>query len=97
MGEPETDTLRLDVWLWRARFYKTRSLSSAEIARRGVRITRDEQTRRISKPSISIRADDIVTFGKSVHIRTVKVLALGERRGPASEAAGLYEEIVEES
>jgi len=40
-------------------------------------------------------AGDIVTFGRSVHIRTVRVLALGTRRGPASEAALLYDEIEE--
>ena len=97
MAERDLDVLRLDVWLWRARFYKTRSLSSAEISRRGVRITRTGQTRRTSKPGANIRVGDIVTFGKSVHIRTVEVLGLGERRGPASEAAALYNDIAEEA
>ena len=96
MAEPDQDALRLDVWLWRARFYKTRSLSSAEISRRGVRLTRAGQTRRTSKPGATIRVGDIVTFGKSVHIRTVEVLGLGERRGPASEAAALYSDIAED-
>ncbi len=95
MAEAEDDALRLDVWLWRARFYRTRSLSAAEITKRGVRITRHGQTRRASKPGLTIRVGDIVTFGKSVHIRTVEVLALGTRRGPATEAAELYAEIVE--
>lgn len=94
MAEPDVDVLRLDVWLWRARFYKTRSLSSSEISRRGVRITRAGLTRRTSKPGAGIRVGDVVTFGKSVHIRTVEVLGLGTRRGPASEAAELYSAMI---
>jgi len=97
MADPDEEALRLDVWLWRARFYKTRSLSAAEITKRGVRITRTGQTRRISKPAMTIRVGDVVTFGKSVHIRTVEVLGLGTRRGPAPEAAALYAEIVEDA
>ena len=97
MAEVDGDAVRLDVWLWRARFYKTRSLSSAEISRRGVRITRTGQTRRTSKPGALIRVGDVVTFGKSVHIRTVEVMALGARRGPASEAALLYNEMIEDT
>lgn len=91
------DTLRLDIWLWRARFFRTRSLSSAEVARRGVRITRNGQTRKTIKPGTNIVVGDIVTFGRSVHIRTVEVIDLGTRRGPASEAAMLYREILEDT
>jgi len=93
--DSEEEAARLDVWLWRARFYKTRGLSSAQITKRGVRITRHGHTRKVTKPGTNIMAGDIVTFGRSVHIRTVRVLALGTRRGPASEAALLYDEIEE--
>ena len=89
----EAKAVRLDVWLWRARFFKTRSLSSAQVSKRGVRLTRNQQTRKVTKPGATLMTGDVVTFGRSAHIKTVKVLALGDRRGPASEAALLYEAI----
>lgn len=94
--EEDPNTVRLDVWLWRARFFKTRSLSSAQVSKRGVRVTRNGQTRKVTKPGANLAVGDIVTFGRSVHIRTVKVLDLGTRRGPASEAAMLYETVEED-
>ncbi len=92
-----SDSLRLDVWLWRARFFKTRTLSAALIASRGVRVTRNGLTRKTTKPASTVCVGDIVTFGRSVHIRTVEVMALGTRRGPAPEAEALYREIREEA
>jgi len=89
------ETVRLDVWLWRARFFKTRSLCADHITRRGVRISRNGETRKVKKPGTNIAIGDIVTFGRSVHIRTVSILQLGIRRGPASEAAMLYEDLEE--
>jgi ribosome-associated heat shock protein Hsp15 len=86
----ESPTLRLDVWLWRARFFKTRALSGAYVRKRGVRLTRNGQTRRVNKPGTSICAGDVVTLARGAHIRTVEVLELGARRGPAEEAAALY-------
>lgn len=91
----ETETIRLDVWLWRARFYKTRALSTAQIAKRGARITRNTLTRKTTKPGATLMIGDIVTFGRSVHIRTVEVLGFGQRRGPATEAMKLYNEVKE--
>lgn len=91
------ETVRIDVWLWRARFFKTRSLAAAHITKHGVRITRHRQTRKTQKPSASVMTGDIVTFGRSVHIRILSVEGLGTRRGPASEAALLYNEIEEGS
>lgn len=87
----DTPTLRLDVWLWRARFFKTRSLSAATITKRGVRITRNGQTRRCDKPSATITPGDVLTFSRARNIEVVEVKALGTRRGPASEAETLYE------
>lgn len=94
--EEGADIVRMDVWLWRARFFKTRSLASKHIAARGVRVTRHGQTRKATKPGTNVATGDIVTFGRSVHIRTVEVLHLGTRRGPASEAAMLYREVEKE-
>ena len=94
-GDDAADTVRLDIWLWRARFYKTRSLSSEQIAKRGVRLSRHGQTRKIKKPGTNVMPGDIVTFGRSVHIRSVEIVDIGTRRGPASEAATLYRELEE--
>ncbi|MEO1475926.1 MAG: S4 domain-containing protein [Pseudomonadota bacterium] len=90
MASSDIETLRLDVWLWRARFYKTRALSAEQISKRGVRISRHGAIRRTNKPGTTIAVGDIVTFGKSVHIRSVEVIALGQRRGPPAEAEELY-------
>ncbi|MEL7479943.1 MAG: S4 domain-containing protein [Pseudomonadota bacterium] len=92
----ETGDVRLDVWMWRARFYKTRRLCAETISSKGVRISRSGQVRRVTKPATSVKVGDIVTFGKSMHIRSVEVLAIGLRRGPASEAARLYQDRTEE-
>ena len=96
MTDLAADSLRLDIWLWRARFYKTRALASKQIAARGVRVTRLGQTRRVDKPGATVRTGDVVTFGKAGAIRTVEILALGARRGPADEARALYREIGDE-
>lgn len=87
----ETPSVRLDVWLWRARFFKTRSLSSAAISKRDVRVTRNGQTRRCDKPSTAICPGDVLTFTRARNIEVVEILDLGTRRGPASEAERLYE------
>ncbi len=84
------ETLRLDVWLWRARFYKTRALSAEAIAKRGVRIDRTGQVRKTSKPGASVAPGDILTLRLGPHIRTIEIIGLGTRRGPPAEAQALY-------
>ena len=96
MSEPESEKLRADIWLWRARFYKTRVLAGTQIKKRGIRITRHGQTRRTDKPGATVCIGDVVTFGRSPHIRTVEVRGLGMRRGPASEAELLYQDVGDE-
>ncbi|MEN0079421.1 MAG: RNA-binding S4 domain-containing protein [Pseudomonadota bacterium] len=91
MTEAPLETARLDVWLWRARFFKTRALAGRSVSKTGVRVTRFGQTRRTSKPGAGIAAGDILTFTQGRHIQVVEVLGLGERRGPAQEAKGLYQ------
>jgi len=93
-GAPsDASELRLDIWLWRARFYKTRSLAGARIAARGVRVTRNGRTERVDKPSRRVRAGDVLTFATADGVRVVEVLDLGVRRGPASEARSLYRNV----
>ena len=87
------DGLRLDKWLWHARFCKTRGMAAQWAARRKVRINRLV----VTKPHYRVRPGDILTFPMGNTIRVVRVLALGGRRGPASEAATLYEDLADDN
>lgn len=93
MSEAE-DEVRVDIWLWRARFFRTRALSTDYVSRKGIRITRHGRTRKTAKAGQRIAPGDILTFYKAKAIETVEVLDIGERRGPATEAAGLYRRIL---
>lgn len=93
MSETPAPTLRLDVWLWRARFFRTRRMANEHVTRRGVRITRNGQTRRVDKPAASLAPGDVVTFGRGAHIQSVEVIGLGTGRGPAVEAQLLYQKL----
>src|SRR5208283_2288914 len=84
------DACRIDVWLWRARFFKTRSLAARIVEDGGVRLARGAFRSPIDKPSRSLRPGDVVSFAQGARWLAVKVEALGERRGPAPEAQGLY-------
>lgn len=87
----DADRARLDVWLWRARFFKTRSLASEFVSRKGVRLARGGlAVRKIDKPGYTIAPGDVLAFAISGHPFHVEILALGVRRGPASEAILLY-------
>jgi ribosome-associated heat shock protein Hsp15 len=86
------------VWLWRARFFKTRALAARAIEDGHVRLSSQGASRVIEKPSAAIRAEDGLTIrlgdGRAVGaLRTVRVVALGERRGPAREARLLYADL----
>ncbi len=85
----EEDAQRLDAWLWRARFFKTRGIATAMVTKGRVRLNSD----RVQKPSRQIRVGDVLTFPQGSAIRVIRVLGLAERRGPAKEAAYLYEDI----
>lgn len=83
-------SVRADVWLWRARFFRTRALSTDYVRKSGLRLSHAGQTRRTDKPGASLAVGDIVTFGKGADILSVEVLGLGTRRGPGEEARTLY-------
>ncbi|PRX35101.1 ribosome-associated heat shock protein Hsp15 [Meinhardsimonia xiamenensis] len=87
--EETPQRLRLDKWLWQARFFKTRSLAARVVAAGHVRVN----SRKVSKPAQSVAPGDTLTFPQARAIRVVRILALGERRGPASEARALYEDL----
>ena len=82
-----TETMRLDKWLWCARFYKTRSLATEEIAKG--RVTVNGQA---AKPARDLRCGDTVALRQGPVARTVVVRALSGARGPAPVAQLLYEE-----
>lgn len=86
-----TNTIRLDKWLWQARFLKSRSLAAKLCAGSRVRVNRRPAT----KPSAQVRTGDVLTFPLGNHIRVVRIVALGSRRGPAVEARALYEDMSE--
>ena len=83
------DTLRLDKWLWYARFFKTRTLAAKVCRARRVRIDGVVQT----KANAPVAVGNVLTFPQGRHIRVVRALALGARRGPAVEARRLYEDL----
>lgn len=81
--------MRLDKWLWQARFFKTRSLASKLVAGGHVRIN----AAKTDKPAARIQPGDTLTFAQGREIRVVRIMALGTRRGPAAEARLLYQDL----
>ena len=90
------DSVRIDVWLWRARFAKTRSLAAALVERGAVRLTHQGRQTRLDKPSRGVHPGDEIVFAREGRITSVRVEALGERRGPPAEARALYVPIGDE-
>ena len=84
---------RADQWLWFARFVKTRALAQRLIVKGKVRVNRSK----ITKPAHTVSPGDIVSFMAHDHIKVVEVLAIGTRRGPATEARLLYSQINNDS
>lgn len=88
MDKPlRNDKVRLDKWLWAARFFKTRGLASDEVAKGRVRVNG-----LVAKASRELHLDDEVALRQGEVPRTVVILALSNQRGPASVAQTLYEE-----
>ena len=84
------DRLRIDKWLWAARFYKTRSLAAEDIGKHRVQVNGD-----IAKASREVKAGDTVAMRHNATVRTVVVRGLSKQRGPAPAAQLLYEETPE--
>lgn len=80
-------SLRIDKWLWSARFYKTRSLANDAVKTGKVLVDGEK-----IKASKEITVGDTLTIKQSIFTKTFLVLALSNRRGPASVAAELYRE-----
>ena len=90
MAEIQDSSIRLDKWLWAARFFKTRSLAAAAVAGGKVKVNGERV-----KPAKAIRLDDELSIHVGPYEYGVRVLGLSGRRGPAPEAALLYSESVQ--
>jgi len=86
-------SLRADVWLWRARFCKTRTLAARLIDEGRVRLTRAGQEGRLDKPARPVKPGDGLVFAIAGRLHAVRIEALGARRGPPEEARALYSEL----
>ncbi|WP_051279858.1 S4 domain-containing protein [Hellea balneolensis] len=89
-GALQDEGCRLDVWLYRTRIFKTRSLATKMILGGKIRLTRNGRTERIRKPGVQIRPGQEVTFMRGKTLMQIEMLSAGTRRGPASEAQSLY-------
>jgi ribosome-associated heat shock protein Hsp15 len=81
------DAMRIDKWLWHARFYRSRPLAQQAASSGLIRVNGN----RVAKSSVSVGPGDIVTLPRGRDIVAVRVQSLAMRRGPASEAQALYE------
>lgn len=86
---PPRETLRLDKWLWQARFFKTRGLAAKIVSGGKVRVNSEP----VSKPARAVGPGDVLTFSQGDRVRVVEIAELGTRRGPATEAQGLYKDL----
>lgn len=82
-------SLRIDKWLWHARFFKSRSAATRFVCGGKIRVNR----RPIGKASYTLKIGDILTFVWNDTVRVVKISALGGRRGPPQEACSLYQDL----
>lgn len=78
--------LRLDKWLWQARFFRSRALAAEAIEAGAVRVNGI----RVTRPGRDVTEGDTLIFPQGSRIRVIRIVALGLRRGPASEAQTLY-------
>ncbi len=83
-------SLRVDKWLWAARFFKTRGLAAEAIDAGRVSVNGER-----AKPSKAVKAGDLLVIRRPPYEHAVKVLGVSDRRGPAPQAQALYEETPE--
>ncbi len=83
------EKVRIDKWLWWARFFKTRSLSAKKVSNGAVRVN----SCRVLKPSAEITIDDVLTLKQGKIVRVIRVVSLGQRRENYEKAKKMYESI----
>lgn len=82
-------SIRVDKWLWYARFFKSRGLAGDVAAKGGLRINSE----RCDKAARTVRPGDVLTFPQGARVRVIRIEAIGHRRGPAPEAQALYTDL----
>ena len=82
--------IRLDIWLWAARFYKTRKISTESV--KGGKVSVNDSKAKASK---LVNIGDLIQISRDDYLKEVKILALNEKRRPYEEAKLLYEETEE--
>jgi ribosome-associated heat shock protein Hsp15 len=92
-GATAGEGVRVDVWIWQARFCKTRAQACRLVESGCVRLTREGRQTRLEKPSRTVRLGDELVFVVGGRLAAIRVLALGARRGPPAEARMLYESL----
>ena len=88
-GPSNIAPVRVDKWLWYARFFKTRALATKFVSSGKLRIDGDV----VSKPHRKIQKGQVLTFPLGDNIRIIQIIDFGGRRGPATEAQALYEDL----
>jgi len=83
------ENIRIDKWLWHARFFKTRTIAQSFVQAGKVRLN----SVRVEKPGHAVKPGDVLTFAKGRNVMIVEISAIAARRGPASEAQTLYKDI----
>ncbi|HMO07565.1 MAG TPA: S4 domain-containing protein [Paracoccaceae bacterium] len=89
MAADARPVLRIDRWLFQARFFRARDAASGMVEAGHCRLN----GRHVTKPAQPVGAGDVLTFPQAGRIRVVRVLAVGRRRGPATEAQALYADL----
>ena len=89
--DSKIDKVRIDKWLWWARFFKTRSLSAKKISNGAVRVN----SCRVLKPSAEITLNDVLTLKQGKVVRVIRVVSLGQKREKYEIAKEMYEDIVD--
>lgn len=90
MSEAAQERQRIDAWLWRARFFKTRADASGFVQARGVRVFRGAQALRARKPSQEVQVGDVLTFVRKETPVVIEVLGMSPRRLSPAGARALY-------
>ena len=88
-----SESLRIDKWLFHARLCKTRNIAQEKAEAGRIRLN----GQRVEKASANVRIGDVLTLPVGGKVVALRVLQLGERRGPATEARALYEVLEEDS
>lgn len=89
MTDDSNASIRIDKWLWHARFFKTRTLAQTQVTTGKIRLNSE----RISKANRTVKAGDVLTFVKADRVRVIEITTIASRRGSASEAQLLYNDL----